>query len=545
MAEAPQSVRLLSTVGWRLRCRDFGRTAYWIFLAALGIDLVALLVGRLTGFGHDWLSWQALAVVPVVGFLLALMLHRRPRVQDAARAVDQSVGTRDLYLTLSLLDHAFGEYHPLVVQDAESRAAKIQPAVVVPFAWRARHWYAVWLPAAVVLAMVFLPQFDPFGNVEASTLSTRRKERLVESRRETQLRIAEVQKEAEAATEGAATDKAVDELKLTFNKMQPLEKRLNLESLMDEQKRLGELWRKLSDDELQNLMKTAQRANQQFGSGDQEQMKKWTEELQAGSTDGLKDALKELKDELQQLAKTEDPVKKEELKRDIKEKLKQLEKFAEKTLDNKKLAAALQRAKNQLDLSSLDELSDDALQGAMESLELSELELDQLADAAKDLKRLEEALKTLQSAKRLNEHEKLDGEACKKCNSMAEYAKLYEELLAQCQGQGGDGPLNESNSGMKGRGIGKGGVAPEADEVTDQFQTELSKSAVTAGKVLMSMSSQGKGEKGNAVIDYKALVQQVRQGASEALQQEQVPPGYHEGIKSYFDALKPAGGKSE
>ncbi|OYW21188.1 MAG: hypothetical protein B7Z55_06050, partial [Planctomycetales bacterium 12-60-4] len=65
------------------------------------------------------------------------------------------------------------------------------------------------------------------------------------------------------------------------------------------------------------------------------------------------------------------------------------------------------------------------------------------------------------------------------------------------------------------------------------------KSAVTAGKVLMSMSSQGRGEKGNAVVDYKTLVQQVRQGASEAILQEQVPPGYHEGIKSYFDALKP------
>lgn len=545
MAEAPQSVRLLSAVGWRLRVRGFERTAYGILLAALGIDLAALAVGRLTGFGHEWMSWEVFVAVPALGFVLALVLHRRPKVQDAARAVDQSVGAQDLFLTLSLLDNAAGEYQPLVVRDAENRAVKIRPAAVVPFAWQARHWHIIWLPAAVVAAMIFLPQLDPFGQVEASTLTTRRKERLLETRRETQLRIAEVQKAAEEGTEGAATDKAVDDLKMTFNKMQPQEKRLNLESLMDEQKRLGELWRKLSDDELQNLMKTAQRTNQQFGSGDQEQMKKWTEELQAGSTDGLKDAMKELKDELQQLAKTEDPVKKEELKRDIQEKLKQLEKFAEKSLDNKKLAAALQRAKNQLDLSSLDELSDEALEAAMESLELSEMELEQLAEAAKDLKRLEEALKTLQSAKRLNEHEKLDGEACKKCNSMADYAKLYQEMLAQCQGQGGEGPGQESNSGMKGPGTGKGGVAPEADDVTDQFQTELSKSAVAAGKVLMSMSSQGKGEKGNAVVDYKALVQQVRQGASEALQQEQVPPGYHEGIKSYFDALKPAGAQSE
>ncbi|OYW15687.1 MAG: hypothetical protein B7Z55_14845, partial [Planctomycetales bacterium 12-60-4] len=425
-------------------------------------------IGRLTGFGHEYLNGVTLAAIPVVGLFLALAFHRRPRVQDAARAVDQTVGARDLYLTLSLLDRAVGDYQPLVIQDAEKRAAKIQPALVVPFAWRARHWHAVWLPAAVLLAMVFLPQFDPFGKVEAASLTTRRKEKLLESRRETQLRIAEVHKEAEENVEGAATDKAIDELKLTFNKMQPAEKRLNLESLMNEQKRLGELWRKLSDDELQNLLKTAQRASQQFGSNDQELMKKWTEELQAGSTDGLKDALKELKDELQQLAKTEDPVKKEELKQQVKERLKQLEKFAQKTLDNQKLAAALQRAKNQLDLSSLDELSDDALQGAMESLELTEMELDQLAEAAQDLKRIEEALKTLQTAKRLNDHAKLDGAACEKCDGMAEYAKLYEKLLAQCEGRGDT--QSESESGMRGPGTGKGGVAPEADEVTDQFQ---------------------------------------------------------------------------
>jgi hypothetical protein len=34
----------------------------------------------------------------------------------------------------------------------------------------------------------------------------------------------------------------------------------------------------------------------------------------------------------------------------------------------------------------------------------------------------------------------------------------------------------------------------------------------------------------------------VKQGVSEAIQQEQVPPGYHEAIKKYFDTLpeKPA-----
>ncbi len=41
--------------------------------------------------------------------------------------------------------------------------------------------------------------------------------------------------------------------------------------------------------------------------------------------------------------------------------------------------------------------------------------------------------------------------------------------------------------------------------------------------------------------DFRGLIQQVRQGASEAIMQEQVPPGYHDSIKSYFDALEPKG----
>jgi hypothetical protein len=32
-------------------------------------------------------------------------------------------------------------------------------------------------------------------------------------------------------------------------------------------------------------------------------------------------------------------------------------------------------------------------------------------------------------------------------------------------------------------------------------------------------------------------LQQVKQGATEAILQERVPPGYHSGIRKYFDEL--------
>jgi hypothetical protein len=230
----------------------------------------------------------------------------------------------------------------------------------------------------------------------------------------------------------------------------------------------------------------------------------------------------------------------------MKERLQTLEKFARENVDKKELAEALKRVSKQLDLSKQGDLSKDALAAAMESLELSEMEMEQLGQAAQDLKALEDALKTLQLAKRLNDKDKLDGRDTQGMKGMSDYEKFYKEMLAkmggECQGEGkcpgcpqcqGKG----NGNGLGGQGIGKGGEAPEDNSIKNDFKTEQSLSAVKAGKVLLSMKAQGLGEKGVVAQDYRGLIQQVRQGVSEAIEQEQIPPGYHDGIKSYFDTL--------
>ena len=95
-----------------------------------------------------------------------------------------------------------------------------------------------------------------------------------------------------------------------------------------------------------------------------------------------------------------------------------------------------------------------------------------------------------------------------------------------------------------GPGFGKGGEAAEDDSVETGFKSEQSKSAVVAGKMLLSMQTKGEAEKGEVVRDYKQLMQSVKQGAMEAMNTEQIPPGYHESIKSYFDSLEKTKGKS-
>ncbi len=552
MPEAPQSLRLLNGVARRMRWQAFVRAAYVALLVTTVVYAVVLLVSRLTGLIPNVFTWQSLAAIPVATALLALMLHRRPEVRDAARAVDQAAGSKDLYLTLSLLDRAVGEYHPLVVQAAEDSAAKIAPARVAPWAWQRRYWNACVL-LAVTGGLLFLPQLDPFGRVAANQLVSLRKDRLMESRKETQLRLAEVKKKIDEQKENedeTPTAEAIDSLKLALNKMQPHAKHENLEVLMDEQKQLTEAWKQMNAEQLKNLLKAAKQAEQQFGTN-QELLQKLSKDLQEGSLDGLKQELQALQDELQKLAKTDDPVEKEKIRREIKEKLKTLNEFAKKGLDSKPLNAALQRAMQQMDLAQMAEMSPEALEAALESLELSELELEELAQSASDLKKLEEAMKAMQMAKKLNDKDKLDGKNTLGFKSMKEYEQFYKEMLAregqgQCDGSGdGNCPgcancKGKGKSGMKGPGTGEGGLAPENDAVKNEFQSEVAKSAVTAGKTLFSQKTQGVGDKGIVQENYRSLATQVKQGVSDALEQEQVPPGYHEGIKKYFDTLAPA-----
>ena len=122
---------------------------------------------------------------------------------------------------------------------------------------------------------------------------------------------------------------------------------------------------------------------------------------------------------------------------------------------------------------------------------------------------------------------------------MGDYAALYARLMAAGAGAG-------AGAGMGGPGIGEGGVAPEDETTKSDFKSEQSKSALTAGKILLQWKTQGMSDAGAAQQNYMEKVAAVKQGASEAVLQEQVPPGYHQAISKYFDTIgeglaKPSG----
>lgn len=528
---------LLTRVCRRMRLASLGRTCFIAFLSLCVLFAVALVTARLSGLIPGWLdpslsTWMMLASVPLLSLLVAVALHRRPSLPEAARLVDQSTGAKDLYLTLSLIDRSAGEYQPLVQRSADARATGVVPERILPFTWRRRYWHAVWVPAVVIVGVLFVPQLDPFGKVAKANLQVKRHEALADSKKATELRLVEVRRKLEEHEESNPTDEAIDELKLAFNKMIPTRKEDNQKVLMSEQKEIGKLWRQFSAERLKDLMSSSTMGDQQFGANEEETLQKWTEELQQGNAGGVQKELEDVKQLMQRLAQTKDPVQRAELMQQMKEKLERLDELAEDKLNNQELAAALDRAMQQLELSDQKDLSQEALESAMQSLELAEHELQDLEQAIKDMKELEQALKTIQQAKKVNESEKLDGEKTGECKTLEDYERYYAQLLAASGEEPNDG------NGLGQRGIGRGGEAPEDDSVETGFQAEQSKSAVVAGKMLLSMQQKGEAERGEVVRDYKSLVQTVKQGAMQALNTEQIPPGYHDGIKGYFDALE-------
>jgi hypothetical protein len=474
-------------------------------------------------------------LVPAAAALIAavwLALRWRISQSDAARKVDGYQGTKDLFLTMSMLDRSFGEYGPLVAGAAEQRAPSVKAANVVPFNWQRRLGYAALGVLAVALTFN-VPQLDPFGKVAKAGEQEQERKTLEQMRKANKVRIAQLQRKQKDNEDGSPeVKKAVENLKNNFRKAKPTQRKKNLQKLAASQKELGKKYQKIRAEKLKDLLSHAA-SSQQFGKKDQEMLKKWSRELQEGSTDSLNKEMDALKDDLKRLMKETDPIKRAELAKKLEKRLKNLERFASEHVNSKPLMASLERAMKQLQMADGD-LSEEAMKELAQSLELSKLELKEIAQSAQDLKRLEQALKTLQMAKRLNDSEKLDGQQCENCNTMADYEELYAELMEQ-MGLSADGEGNGEGTG--GRGMGRGGKVDEDDSALTDFKAEKSKSQITAGKVLLSLKTKGLSDRGDAKKDYLNAVRNIKQGISEAIVQEQVPPGYHEGIKSYFDKI--------
>jgi hypothetical protein len=536
MHQFPASRALLNRIGQRLYLARLGRSWYRAALIFGGLYAGLLLVSRLTGLIPDWFSPLTVIIPPLAAILLVLMWNRRPTPRDAAQYADRHAGTKDLYLTLTLLDDAAGEYKPLVGRDAEARAGEIEPRRVIAWGWRRPLVHVVGLLIVLGLGSFLLPSLDPFGRVAEAKETQRMQEDLRQSRRETEVRKSQLAKSDTDAETSEEIKKSLEDLQSELRRMEPREQRENDRVLAAHQKGLGEKWR-FNAEQLKHLL-NQKPLQQRFGSDRQVAAGNWLKQLQQGNPEELDRELEELQQELKAALEASDPLKRTEAIRRLQKKLDEMHKFARDQTNSRPLTAALERALKQLEAMKSSEMSKEASEAASESMKLASLELKQLAQSMRDLKELEKALEALQMAKKLNSEAKLDGEACENCQSMADYAELYAEMMAEL---GYDVAMGEGDGGL-GRGERDEALqAMDEDEtVKTDFKEEEAKSTIQKGKILLSLKTKGVSEEDGEELNlqYQAVVKDLQQSVSQAIDQEQIPPGYHEGIKKYFDSLE-------
>ena len=514
--------RLVAQVARRQQLAAFADRLRWGMLGASAAYLALLLVARLLALLPNWFSPASLCVIPVTALGYALAFTHRISAKQTARLIDERTGSKELFLTAAMIDQSPGDFQAIVLQQAEERAAELQPGKVLPFLWQRGLRDVAIATAVVAVATSLLPQFDPFKKEEARRKIAKEEERLRETKKITALRAAQL-------AETPKTDqveKALAELEKTFQAAKPNEREANLRKLGEQQKELGELWRKAGSE---TPKETFEKSAQGFGQANPKRAEELREELKKGETAGVKKEMQELGEEMKKLAAMPDSAEKRALREQLQQKLAALAEGLKQQLNSPSLNAALQRAMEQLDLSKLSQLSKDALRAAQDSLSLSAEELEKLAQSMQDLKSLEEALKNLQMAKMLADGKQLDGEACKDCKNMADYAALYAKL---CQNKNVIGPGMGPNGNP-----GAGGKAPEDDSLTSAFKTEKEQMKFAGGKTLLQWKTKEVGDTGARAEDYREALRDVKQRVSEAIVAEQVPPGYHATIQKYFDSL--------
>jgi hypothetical protein len=537
-AENSETTSLLRHVRSRQRRVALLQAATSCTLIVAAVYGALLLAGRLLGILPDVFTMQTLLAIPALGGMLALLIAHRPDDAEAARAVDTVGGHKDLFLSTVLVHADSANYAPLMQQEAEACAGKTKPTRIVPIHIGRELRKLALAGIALLLAVAFLPQLDPFGRGEAREQVEKQKKRLSETMQATVLRKEMLQKENPDAENSKAVKQELDDLKKTLNNLKPKAVDENLKMLSDSQKELGQMWRKLSEKKLKRAFDDM--GAQQFGAGDIEKRKRWKRSLRKGDASELKKEMRELRKEAKELAEMEDGAKKDEKRQELARRLQSLKKFLDNEAGSKQLNETLQRAMEQLAMSKSgksssksSKISQDALQALQQSLQLSESELESMAQAMRDLEAMEQALQTLQQAKKANAQcQGVDGGQCQGMASLTDYESFYKSLMEGNKPGGGG-----SGKGMGGPGTGKGGLAKEDDRGDTDFEHHKAKVAVTKGKMLLEWKMQELAEPGQANRNYAAGIREVKQGVSEAILQEQVPPGYHEGIQGYFDSL--------
>lgn len=546
MSDPKNATNLLTKVRNRLSAVSAARRLHFLGLGGIAVAAVAVVAIRLGGLlPPEAQNLQWLLLVPAAVVLTAILLHRKVETQSAARAVDGFAGTNDLFLTLAALQNSAGEYQPLVLKTAEEKAQGIDASLVVPF--RPQRSIGMQLVSLGLLALLILllPTLDPFGRVEAAVKVREEQKEISNLLKSVKTRREQVAKKVQAAEDREQRImKQAEELMQKLRSMKPAQKQSNSDALEGQRKQLNQMWKQTNSDELRRML--SENASQLFGSEQNRRMNEWLKDLQQGKTDGLRQKMDQAQETMQAMLNADTAEERQRLASQLRKELEEVRKFSSRKAGSKALENSLDSALKALEAlakqqeaaagqkdgannSEQSEMERQAREALEESLKMSQSELQELARSATDMKKLEDALKTLQQAQKLNQQGQLDGEQCEGCQTLEEYAQQYAKQMAG--GTNGNAERTES-----------GEIMAEDDSDPEGYRDEKSRSQIQAGKVLLSIRTREDATEKDFNPDdlraYQNSVQAVKTGVQSAIEAEQIPPGYVDGIRGYFDKLQ-------
>ena len=547
MSSEPVALTLLNRVQARLRTVSFARSLHLWTLGGLFVACAVVLIVRLAGLlPPDRQRPEWLLAFPATAALAAWLFHRRVERTAAARAVDQHAKTNDLFLTLATLSSSAGEYQPLVEHSAAAAATRIVPSEVVPFKVERPIGIQACVLCVLALLIWLIPTLDPFGKVEAATKVQKQKKEIEVIRKVVKTREEELKSVVQVAEERESkiTEK-MQELMGALRKMKPAETKPNSQVLQNNKKNLNELWKNVSNEELREMLSQSI-SDQQFGGSRAQKMNEWLKQLQEGNAEQLQQQLDQAQETMESMLEAKTPEERQKLASQLRKQLQDLKKFSSEKAGSKDLENALSQALKSLEAvagqkkngegegseseQGEDEMSQEAQEALRESLELSKKELQEIARSAKDMKQLEEALKTLQQAEKLNKEGQLDGEQCENCSSISDYAEMYNQMM---NGRGSNGQAERDTPGA---------IQDEDNSDPEGYKDEKSKTQIQAGKVLLSIKTKEAATEKDfdpeELKKYESTVTEIKAGVQAAIENEQIPPGYVDGIKNYFDNLE-------
>lgn len=521
--------QLLVKTALRMRINSFIRQTYLYISIFLMIYMGLLLSCRLLALIPDYFNLISLVIPISLGILTGLFVHSRPTIRESAKLADAHNGSKDLFLTATLIDDSYGEYKPLVVKNAENQAEKVIPARVVKLEWQNGLRSMLLAFLVVALCSAFLPQLDPFGKHLARERKKQQQEKLTAMDKAVKKRLKRLKKR-KVSKNSPEVSKLLAKTKSEFNSMKKSEVNANRDKLRELQRRLSEAWRKKNENKMRDQLERNM-SKQSFGFSDKKQ-NEWRKQLAKNDFSGVKKEAGKLQQMAKQLSEMKDSKEKQQIKKELKKRMKELSDFMNANMGSQAAQGAIKQAMEQMDMAGLKDLNKEAMQALQNSTELLNRELERLGEMNRDIQDLEMAMEASQLAKQLNQMKELQGAGKQGLEEISDYNDFYQQMLQACSGGQGKEGNGQGNPG------GGGGKVDENPDAETSNKKEISQSKLQAGKILMRWKTKGMGKSGKAKEEYLNSVKEVKQGVSEAILKEQVPPGYHESIKKYFDNMK-------